>query len=121
MTVKELIERLQALDPNFEVYITNVEETQLSQIDVVIPCEDFGENDREEFVAIFPKDNPQPQFTLTPEDVKELQDPIQYFANELKSGWLKQGAISYLPSYSWDKAINNLLTRIKQWQNEKRN
>ena len=57
MKVKELIDRLQSLDSDLEVYITNQEETQLTQIDVVIPCVDSGENadDNEKFVAIFPK------------------------------------------------------------------
>ena len=123
MKVKELIERLQSLDQDLDVYIYNEKEHSLFSVNSVRKTCDYGESENgedewEDFVTIFPATNSHSFFALTSEEVKNLQDPIQYFANELKSGWLKQGAISYLPSYSWDKAINNLLTRIKQWQDE---
>lgn len=120
MKVKELIERLQTLDPNFEVYITNAEETQLTGIDVVIPCEDFGKDDREEFVAIFPKDNPQPLFTLTPEEVKKAERLFivakkwgQFmYEDDIKKGHAQDALLSLSIARNADKFIN----RIKQWQ-----
>lgn len=58
MKNKELITRLQSLDPDMDVYLCNNEETYLSHIDVVKECEDFLEDDREEFIVIFPKLTP---------------------------------------------------------------
>lgn len=116
MKVKELIERLQSLDQDLEVYITNQEETQLTQIDVVIPCEDYGKNadDNEEFVAIFPKATSQSLFTLTTEEVEVVYNTLN---------GLKTIASSFNPAWRISeedsrttKIADKLLTRIKQWQ-----
>ena len=122
MKVKELIDSLQKLDPNLEVYLTNAEETQLSQIDVVIPCEDFGANDRGKFVAIFPKDNPQPHFTLTPEDVEiaeNLFNVAKKFGQFMHEDVIKKGhAHDTVLSLSITKNDEKYLTQIKQWPSE---
>ena len=120
MTVKEIIERLQTLDPNFEVYITNAEETQLTGIDVVIPCEDFGKDDREEFVAIFPKETPQPLFTLSPEEVEDLRFILDKRNSRLD--FMLEKAFEDTPinreRIKEQKRLLPILNRITQWQNE---
>lgn len=60
----------------------------------------------------------KPLFTLTAKEVEELKEPIQYFNDRLNDGWLKIDGGQYLPPYSWNKAINNLLTKINQCQDE---
>lgn len=63
----------------------------------------------------------QDVFTLTAEEVEDIKEPIQYFANRLKKGWLMEEGGAYLPPYSWEKAINNLFNKLIQWQNENNN
>lgn len=116
MKVKELIQHLHSLDPDLEVYITNQEETQLTQIDVVVPCED----DRDEFVAIFPKANSQPQFTLTPEEVADLFEILSTRDNiideVLRTTFIDDPYTRGLVDEQ--KKILPILNRIKQWQDE---
>lgn len=128
MKVKELIECLQTLDQKLEVYITNIEETQLTEIDVVIPCEDFGENDWGEFVAIFPKEIPDysnlenlehrnlsqetancDKFTLTDEEVillrNALSDEIFYYDKYSK----EKDSARYSEKYM------KILNKVTEW------
>lgn len=69
MKVKELIERLQLLDPNLDVYIYNEKEHSLFLVDTINQTCDYGESengidDWEDFVTIFPITNSHPNKTM---------------------------------------------------------
>lgn len=65
----------------------------------------------------------QPQFTLTAEEVGVVKSALLFLGQEVDA------KIHYLESYGkkrpelskTDETIDNLLTRIKQWQDEKNN
>lgn len=124
MKAKELISRLQSLDPNLDVYISNTEETQLSKIDVVIPCENFREKDRGEFIGIFLASDPHPLFTLTAEEVERVEDSLNYSLRDLYRhlAVCEEVGDPRAKAYEEEIAIHeNLLNRIKQWQYENNN
>ena len=117
MKVKELIERLQSLDPNLEVYVYNEKESSLFSVDSVRKTCDYGESENgedewEDFVTIFPTTKSQSLFTLTAEEV-ELILPILQNQRNLEEVVLNAFGNKYKPT-----ALEYLLVRIKQWQDE---
>ena len=83
MKVKELIERLQSLDQELDVYIYNDKESSLFLAEDVHETSDFGENKKgenewENFVTIFPSSNTQPLYTLSAEEGEIVIDALKH-------------------------------------------
>ena len=119
MKVKELIKRLQSLGQELEVYIWKEKEHSLFVVEDAHETSDFGENEKgenewEDFVTIFPTNNYHPLITLTPEEVGIVKDALessQYIAIQILT--------AYDDSIPTNTKFDNLLNRIKQWQEEK--
>lgn len=113
MKTKELIERLQSLDQELDVYIWNEKESALFSVEDINETSDFGENEKgenewDDFVTIFPANNSQTLFTLTAEEVDLLNDVLVHMTKD-----------KVLIFYDESKVlIDNLLTRMKQYQDE---
>lgn len=123
MKVKELIERLQSLDQDLDVYIYNEKEHSLFLTDTVNQTCDYGESengecDWEDFITIFPTTNSQSLFTLTAEEVEVVYNTLnglKILASSFDPAW----RISEEDSRT-TKIADKLLNKIKQWQNENR-
>ena len=149
MKVKELSTRLQSLNQELDVYIWNEKEHSLFVVEDVHETSDFGENEKgenewEDFVAIFPKFIPEyskiekleyrnlsqntancDKFTLTPEEVRMVKKAL------IQARWYISEFIAEFGQETDPEIIqqnmlisndyNNLLNRIKQYQDESKN
>lgn len=108
MKVKELIERLQSLDQNLDVYVYNEKESSLYSVETAHETSDFGWAEGwEDFVTIFPTTKSQSLFPLTAEEVEQLEmDILPDIIEEYKTHG----------RWSMEKLefCKNLLNRIKQ-------
>lgn len=119
MKVKELIEHLQSLDPNLDVYIYNEKESSLFSVETVYETHDFGPSENgeaewEDFITIFPSTDNKPRFPLTAEEVVHLQSLFKVLKIADKKDLIHLGLV-------FDTFIDYLLNRIKQWQDENSN